>query len=51
MKLIFENWRKALKEKKQENSFDLVLPRDKEIVLKADQEGHERGLVVKFRED
>ena len=38
MKLIFENWRKALKEKKQENSFDLVLPRDKEIVLKADQE-------------
>ena len=30
---------------------DLVLPRGKEMVLKADQEGHDRGLVVKFRKD
>ena len=51
MKLIMENWRNSIDENKEKDSVDLVLPRNKEVVLKADQEGHDRGLVVKFRDD
>ena len=51
MKLIMENWRNSIDENKEKDSVDLVLPRNKEVVLKADQEGHDRGLVVKFRYD
>jgi len=44
MKKILNEWQEFLTEQK----IDLVLPREKEIILKADQEGHERGLVIKF---
>ena len=49
MKLLMETWRNLINE--EDNSVDMMLPRGKEIVLKADHKGHDRGLVVKFRED
>tara|TARA_R100000700_G_scaffold40866_2_gene58152 strand:+ start:813 stop:1115 length:303 start_codon:yes stop_codon:yes gene_type:complete len=55
MKLLFENWRKLLNEESdssnQDNETDLLLPQNKKIVLKADTPDHDRGLVVKWRED
>ena len=47
MKKLMTEWRKLL----QEQKVDLVLPRNQEMVLRADQDGHERGLVVKFTDD
>ena len=49
MKLLLETWRKLLKE--ESGQPDLLLPQNKEIILKADTAEHERGLVVKWRED
>jgi len=38
-------------EKGGKRSIDMVLPVDKEIVLKADTPDHERGLVIKWKKD
>ena len=46
MKLTEEKLKKLIMEELK--GPDLILPSGKEMVLKADQEGHERGLVVKF---
>ena len=52
MKLLLENWRQLLNEESnQNNETDLLLPQNKKIVLKADTSDHDRGLVVKWRED
>ena len=40
-----------LQEKKHSNKVDKILPVDKKIVLKADTDKNERGLIVKWRSD
>ena len=46
------DFRKFLKENEEkEDGVDMVLPRGKEIVLKADDKDYERGLLVTLLED
>ena len=47
------DFRKFLKENEdeKESGVDMVLPRGKEIVLKAEDKDYERGLVVELLED
>tara|TARA_B100000900_G_scaffold311362_2_gene270163 strand:- start:517 stop:804 length:288 start_codon:yes stop_codon:yes gene_type:complete len=46
------DFRKFLKENEEkEDGIDMVLPRGKEIVLKAEDKDYERGLVVELLED
>ena len=45
------DFRKFLKENEGEEGIDMVLPRGKEIVLKADDKDYERGLLVTLLED
>jgi len=45
------DFRKFLKENEGEDGIDMVLPRGKEIVLKADEKDYERGLLVTLLED
>ena len=45
------DFRKFLKENEEEDGIDMVLPRGKEIVLKADDKDYERGLLVTLLED
>jgi len=45
------DFRKFLKENEGEDGIDMVLPRGKEIVLKADDKDYERGLLVTLLED
>lgn len=45
------DFRKFLKENEGEDGIDMVLPRGKEIVLKADDKDYERGLIVELLED
>ena len=45
------DFRLFLKENEEEDGIDMVLPRGKEIVLKADDKDYERGLLVTLLED
>jgi len=45
------DFRKFLKENEEEGGIDMVLPRGKEIVLKAEDKDYERGLLVTLLED
>ena len=45
------DFRLFLKENEGEDGIDMVLPRGKEIVLKADDKDYERGLLVTLLED
>ena len=56
MKLLIETFNNYLKEDGHEDlkieiNADLTLPVGKEVVLQADTSEHERGLVVKWKED
>ena len=55
MKLIMEQWRKIITESENDEkggdyNVDLYLPKDKKVILKADTEDHDRGLVVEWLE-
>ena len=51
MKLLIENWQKFINEEEAPQDIDLMLPKGKKIVLKADTDAHNRGLVVEWLED
>ncbi len=51
MKLLLENWQKYINKKETSQNVDLTLPKGKKMVLKADTEDHDRGLVVEWLED
>ena len=56
MKLLIENFNNYLKEDghegiQKEVNADLLLPVGKEVILQADTEKHQRGLVVEWLED
>ena len=45
----FRRW--IVEEEEKESGIDMVLPRGKEIVLKAEDEDYQRGLLVELLED
>jgi hypothetical protein len=49
MKLTEEKLKKLIMEELDKH--DLILPKGKDMVLKADHEDHHRGLVVKYKDD
>lgn len=44
-------FREFLNEEEDKKEYDMILPRGKEIVLKADSEDYERGLLVTLLDD
>ena len=45
----FRKW--IVEEEEKEDGIDMVLPRGKEIILKAEDKDYERGLIVELWED